>query len=215
MKYSLCLLAAGKGTRKKLPYNKVFYEVRDGDTVLDASLNLFLQDPDCQQILLMYARDDKEYMQERYGQRKEIELYEGGKTRQESAYIALKHVGCPYVFIHDAARPYLERENIELLKQTLETEDACLLMVPSVDTVKIVRDGYVHKTLLRTELYNAQTPQCFKTDLILSCYERSMQEKRQATDDAQLVEWYSDVPVKVVSGNLDNRKITLPKDLGL
>lgn len=65
------------------------------------------------------------------------------------------------------------------------------------------------------ELYNAQTPQCFKTDLILSCYERSMQEKRQATDDAQLVEWYSDVPVKVVSGTLDNRKITLPKDLGL
>ena len=137
------------------------------------------------------------------------------EEKPESAYIALKHVVCPYVFIHDAARPYLERENIELLKQTLETEDACLLMVPSVDTVKIVRDGYVHKTLLRMELYNAQTPQCFKTDLILSCYERSMQEKRQATDDAQLVEWYSDVPVKVVSGNLDNRKITLSKDLGL
>ena len=41
MKYSVCLLAAGKGTRMQLPYNKVFHELKAGSTLLDASLNLF------------------------------------------------------------------------------------------------------------------------------------------------------------------------------
>lgn len=213
MKYSVCLLAAGKGTRMQLPYNKVFHELKAGSTLLDASLNLFQSDPDCLQICLMYALEDREYMQERYQGQAKVELHVGGKTRQESAGIGLRSVTCDYVMIHDAARPFVSKAQIAALKETLETEDACLLMVPSVDTVKIVENGYVCQTPERSNVYNAQTPQCFKTELIRACYEKSFKEGRMATDDAQLVEWYSSVPIKAVESDRSNKKITLPQDL--
>ncbi len=213
MKYSVCLLAAGKGTRMKLPYNKVFHTMKEGGTLLDASLYLFQSDIDCEQITLMYAKEDEAYMKERYEKADKVELYQGGATRQESAGIGLRHVISDYVMIHDAARPFVTKEHIEALKRTLEVEDACLLMVPSVDTVKLVENGYVCQTPLRENVYNAQTPQCFKTSLIRACYEKSFEENRQATDDAQLVEWYSSTPIKVVEGDRTNKKITLPQDL--
>jgi ribonuclease Y len=107
----------------------------------------------------------------------------------------------------------VKQQQIEDLKKTLEVEDACLLMVPSTDTSKIVEDGYVKETLIRSTVYNAQTPQCFKTDLIKKCYQKGKEEKKEATDDAQLVEWYSDVPVKAVLSDPSNIKITHPTDL--
>lgn len=213
MEYSVCLLAAGKGTRMQLPYNKVFHQMEQGNTLLDASLYLFQSDKDCRQIVLMYASEDEAYMKERYEGSDKVELHIGGATRQESAGIGLRSVTYDYVMIHDAARPFVTKEQIEALKTTLESEDACLLMVPSVDTVKLVKDGYVKETPLRENVYNAQTPQCFKTELIRYCYENSFEENRQATDDAQLVEWYSDTPIKVVEGDRTNKKITLPQDL--
>lgn len=213
MKYSVCLLAAGKGTRMKLPYNKVLHPLKKENTLLDASVGLFSLDEDCRQIVLMYAKSDEDYMLHRYGNVDKVELHIGGTTRQESAGIGLEYVNQDYVMIHDAARPFVTKAQIDALKKTLETEDACLLMIPSVDTVKIIKDGYVIETPLRKNVYNAQTPQCFKTELIRTCYRRSLKEGRTATDDAQLVEWYTDVPIKVVEGDLSNKKITLPQDL--
>ena len=213
MNYSVCLLAAGKGTRMKLPYNKVFHRLKKKKTVLDMSLSIFLRDSECKQVVLMYAKEDESYMIERYSKIHRVELHEGGMTRQESAGIGLHFVNQDYVMIHDAARPFVTKEQIDSLKVALETEDACLLMIPSVDTIKIVKDGYVETTPLRQHVYNAQTPQCFKTSLLKKCYEKSLLEGRQATDDAQLVEWYTDVPIKVVLGDLNNKKITLPQDI--
>lgn len=84
-------------------------------------------------------------------------------------------------------------------------------MVPSVDTTKIVVDGFVQETLKRETIYHAQTPQAFKTSLIRMCHEKGMNQ--QATDDAQLVEWYSNEKIKVVLSSFTNKKITLPEDL--
>ena len=115
--------------------------------------------------------------------------------------------------IHDGARPFVEKKWILDLKHSLETEDACLLMVPSVDTIKIVVDGYVKESLERKLVYHAQTPQCFKTDLIKECHQLARNKQVQATDDAQLVEWFSKARVKVVLSSFTNKKITLPEDL--
>lgn len=211
MKYSVCLLAAGQGVRTKLPYNKVLYKM-DGKSILDFSLDLFLSDPDCAQIILTCSLQDRDAMQS-YKKNSRIELVLGGNTRQKSVYNALQAVKYPVVFIHDAARPYLKREQVEELKKTMETEDACVLMVPSIDTVKIVENGYVVSTLDRNILYNAQTPQCFKTDLIRQCHDAANKEQKIATDDTQLVEWYSKTRVKVVIGDPANIKVTVPSDL--
>ena len=95
----------------------------------------------------------------------------------------------------------------------MKEHDACLLMVPSVDTTKIVVDGYVKESLERKLVYHAQTPQCFKTNLIKECHRLARNKQVQATDDAQLVEWFSKARVKVVLSSFTNKKITLPEDL--
>ena len=81
------------------------------------------------------------------------------------------------------------------------------------DTVKEVKDGYVVKTINRECLKNAQTPQAFKTSLLLDCIHQAQEDNFKATDDAQLIERYSHVPIRVVKGSYDNIKITTPEDV--
>lgn len=213
MNYSVIILAAGKGSRTNLDYNKVFYTFENGQTVLDKSLSVFLSDADCKQVVLVCAEYEKEYVKENYSYDSRIQIISGGATRQDSVYNGLQVVCEDYVMIHDGARPFVQKEWVENLKHALETEEACLLMVPSVDTTKIVVDGYVKESLERKLVYHAQTPQCFKTDLIRKCHACAKVKNVQATDDAQLVEWFSKVPVKVVLSSFTNKKITLPEDL--
>ncbi len=213
MNYSVIVLAAGRGSRTNLDYNKVFYTFENGQTVLNKSLSVFLSDEDCKQVVLVCADYEKDYVTENYLYDSRIQVVTGGQTRQDSVYNGLQVVNQDYVMIHDGARPFVEEKWISGLKHTLETESACLLMVPSVDTTKIVVDGYVKESLERKLVYHAQTPQCFKTGLIKECHQLARNKQVQATDDAQLVEWFSDVKVKVVLSSFTNKKITLPEDL--
>lgn len=213
MNYSVCLLAAGKGSRTKLEYNKVFYKLNEKETVLDKSISIFKNDPDCQQIVLVCAAYEHEYVESLYGNESKICIVNGGSTRQESVYNGLQQVTSEYVWIHDGARPFLQTKDMEQLKTALETESACLLMVASTDTVKQVQNGYVVQTWQRSQMYRAQTPQCFKTSLIKECHEIAKKENKVATDDAQLVEWYSNEPIRVIEGDPGNIKITHPNDL--
>lgn len=215
MNYSVIVLAAGRGSRTNLDYNKVFYTFENGQTVLNKSLSVFLSDEDCKQVVLVCADYEKDYVTENYLYDSRIQVVTGGQTRQDSVYNGLQIVDQDYVMIHDGARPFVEKKWILDLKHSLETEeeDACLLMVPSVDTTKIVVDGYVKESLERKLVYHAQTPQCFKTDLIKECHQLARNKQVQATDDAQLVEWFSKVRVKVVLSSFTNKKITLPEDL--
>ena len=77
------------------------------------SLSIFLRDSECKQVVLMYAKEDESYMIERYSKIHRVELHEGGMTRQESAGIGLHFVNQDYVMIHDAARPFVTKEQIE------------------------------------------------------------------------------------------------------
>lgn len=213
MNYSVIVLAAGRGSRTNLDYNKVFYTFENGQTVLNKSLSVFLSDEDCKQVVLVCADYEKDYVTENYLYDSRIQVVTGGQTRQDSVYNGLQIVDQDYVMIHDGARPFVEKKWILDLKHSLETEDSCLLMVPSVDTTKIVVDGYVKESLERKLVYHAQTPQCFKTDLIKECHQLARNKQVQATDDAQLVEWFSKARVKVVLSSFTNKKITLPEDL--
>ena len=199
MNYSVIVLAAGRGSRTNLDYNKVFYTFENGQTVLNKSLSVFLSDEDCKQVVLVCADYEKDYVTENYLYDSRIQVVTGGQTRQDSVYNGLQIVDQDYVMIHDGARPFVEKKWILDLKHSLET--------------KIVVDGYVKESLERKLVYHAQTPQCFKTDLIKECHQLARNKQVQATDDAQLVEWFSKVRVKVVLSSFTNKKITLPEDL--
>lgn len=212
MEYSVIIVAAGSGTRMKLGYNKVYAKLKDGRSILETTISVFLNDSDCSQIIVV--TDPEEFRSEMSEDLNEkVEVTAGGNTRQESVSRGLSLVKNPYVMIHDGARPFITEDLLNGLKNSMKEEKAALLMVPVKDTIKKVKDGYVTETPVRSELMAAQTPQMFETDLIVSCMKQAMKDGYTGTDDASLVEKYGDVRVKAVEGSYANRKITTPEDL--
>lgn len=217
MNYTAIVLAAGSGSRTGLTYNKMFFPLPDGRTVLEHSLDLFEQDPECRQIVIVCAPAELEEVTEWAAQlsgAEKITCTTGGKTRQESVSHGLEKTEEEVVLIHDGARPFLRKEELEKLKKAMETEQAALLVLPAVETVKLAdEDGYVQQTLPRSSLFQAQTPQAFRTDLIREAHQKAALAGFEATDDAQIMEVYGTAPVLCVIGDASNKKITHPSDL--
>lgn len=212
MKYSTVIVAAGKGQRMNLGFNKVYAKLSDGRTILEHAMDIFLADEDCLQITVV--TDAQEYYHNVKGRWPgKITIAEGGETRQQSVKNGLDTVIAENVFIHDGARPYLDKESLQRLKQTMETAPAALLCVPAKDTIKVVMDGIITQTPDRNTLMNAQTPQAFRTSLLLECMAKAIQEGFTGTDDTSLIERYSNEKVRAVEGSYANIKITTPEDL--
>ena len=176
------------------------------------TMSVFLQDQRCKQIVVVTKEDEINEIKELVNDKRIVYVF-GGKERQDSVYNGLQVVDQKIVLIHDGARPYLTIDNIDSLLECLINNDACLLMVPVKDTIKLCQDGKVVETLPRNLLMQAQTPQAFKTSLIKECYQKAKDEKYEATDDASLVEKFTEVPVMAVCGSYENIKITTPEDL--
>ncbi|MEG0276056.1 MAG: 2-C-methyl-D-erythritol 4-phosphate cytidylyltransferase [Coprobacillus sp.] len=209
--YSVIVLCAGKGTRTGLDYNKMLYKVNE-KTVYEMTIDCFLSDAQCGQIIVVTQAFERNTFKELSFDSR-IEFVDGGKERQDSVYKGLMNVRYEYVLIHDGARPYLKKQYIDALLESLQCHRACLLMVPVKDTIKEVVDGVVVKTLKRASLMQAQTPQAFHLDIIKEAYKKGIEEGFQATDDAQMVEAFTDEKVYVVVGDYENKKITTQEDL--
>lgn len=209
--YSAVVLCAGKGKRTGLDYNKMLYKMNDR-TVFENTMQVFLDDLRCTQIVVVTTQEEQDLFKELVTDSKIVYTL-GGKERQDSVYNGLQVVDNEYVMIHDGARPYLQKQSLDALCNALEKSDACLLMVPSKDTVKEVIDGKVVRTLKRENLMQAQTPQAFKTSVVLDAYKKGIESSYNATDDAQMVEVFSDVSVQAVMGDYNNKKITTVEDL--
>lgn len=209
--YSVVVLCAGKGTRSGLGYNKMFYQFQ-GQTIYEMTMKVFLEDNCCGQIIVVCRQDERGQFQQ-LCQDQRIEFVEGGQERQNSVYAGLQNVRYENVLIHDGARPYVKKEQIQLLLECLKTHQACLLMVPCKDTIKEVHHNQVVKTLKREMLMQAQTPQAFKKEIIIQAYKQGIEQGIQATDDAQMVEMFTNEKVYVVMGDYENKKITTKDDL--
>ena len=212
MKYCAVIVAAGSGTRMGLGYNKVYLRLQDGRTVIEKTISVFEADPECMEIIVVTDSDEylKLYRERMHGR---ITLVHGGATRQESVSNGLQAVITDYVMIHDGARPYLDNDSLNRLKEALETADAALLCVPCKDTIKYVEDGRIGGTYPRETLVSAQTPQAFRTELILECMRKAEKEGWTGTDDCSLAERYSDAVILPVEGSYANIKITTPEDI--
>lgn len=192
-----------------LGFNKVYYKLND-KTILENTINAFKQDGECKEIIVV---TEKELFDE-YIHDDSIVVTEGGKTRQESVLNGLKCVTQDVVMIHDGARPYISLEVLNRLKKAMETYNGCLAMVDCKDTIKRVVNGIVETTYDRSTLKMAQTPQVFKTNIILECHHKALLDHAEVTDDASLYELYAATPLAVVEGDYKNIKITTPEDIG-
>lgn len=212
IRYSALVVAAGKGLRAGLGYNKVlFYMQKHQNTILGKTLDFFNNDERCQQIIVACSQADFKKIKKEYKGDK-IEHVLGGARRQDSVYNGLLAVKEDIVLVHDGNRPFIERVLIDKILDNIVHEDAVLLAIRMKDTVKIVEDGYVKTTIDRDKLMGAQTPQAFKTQVLLDGYAIINEQQLDVTDDTQVVELAGNAKIKIVEGSVTNEKITWSDD---
>jgi len=190
-----------------------------GLPILAHTLTLFQKHPAIDSIVLIAPPDEIGFCREDivapFGFDKVTDIVAGGRERQDSVRNGLRACGADgddIALIHDGVRPLLPPELIDAVIAVAARDGAGLVAVPAKDTIKIVRDGLVTETPDRSALWQAQTPQAFRFQLIASAHEKAYKEGYQATDDAQLIEWLG-LPVAIVQGSYRNLKITTPEDL--
>lgn len=215
-KFSLIILAAGKGTRMNLGYNKIFYQLNEGITILEKSLKAFYDIDKIEQIIIVVSEKDKDQAKQLLKEYHNIQYVIGGEKRHDSVFAGLKEVRQSYVLIHDAARCFITREQIDnIINATIE-HLAVTLAYPIKDTIHLVNDdNMVIETVDRDYAYLAQTPQGFLTPIIIEAYHNFNQSVNpiNITDDVMIVNTYTDFQVKVIESNASNYKITFKEDL--
>ncbi|MFN8607660.1 MAG: 2-C-methyl-D-erythritol 4-phosphate cytidylyltransferase [Vulcanimicrobiota bacterium] len=151
-----------------------------------------------------------------HGLNKVVKVVAGGAERQDSIRNALEALACQpddAVAIHDGARPCLSGDLLERLLAALGQAQGSLPMVAVKDTIKRVDEqGRVLETLIRSELYAAQTPQMFRYQAILEVHRRAQADGYLGTDDCSLIEHYGGI-IRAVEGDYRNLKVTTPEDL--
>lgn len=139
----------------------------------------------------------------------------GGARRQDSVRAGLDQAPADFdgvVLVHDAARPFVEPALIDAVTAAALEHGAALPVLPVVDTIKRVRDGFVTETVERNELFGAQTPQGFRFRLLTQACADGEAAGLTLTDECMAVE-RAGHRVRVVAGTSRNRKLTTPADL--
>ncbi len=217
-KFAVILPAAGKSRRFKDKHYKKPFAPLANRAVWMHSAERFINRDDVVQVLLVISPDDEDYFQMKFAGNAAIlgiGVVQGGAERPDSVENALARVKpeADFVCVHDAVRPCLASEWIDKIFQAAERTGAAIFAVPVTGTLKRVgSDKTIQETVSRNDLWEAQTPQVFRRDLLLEAYAR--RADFPATDDAQLVERLGQT-VTVVPGSPINLKIATREDLRL
>lgn len=218
MKASALIVAAGRGRRMGAGRNKLLLPLA-GEPVLSHTLRLFEGIPGVGEVVLVIAEQDEPALEpilRQRGMKIPLRLVYGGPERMESVWRGLQAVACPYVLVHDGARPLTPRWLIlDVLAKAVETE-AAIPAIPVKETIKQVNDrGVIVHTPDRGQLWVAQTPQGFRTERLVQAYAQALRRRSCLyTDDASVVE-QTGYPVAVIRGDEANIKLTVPQDMQL
>lgn len=227
------VLAAGGGKRMNSKLPKQFMPLGD-KPLLWYSLQAVERSGIIDDCILVAGQDDLSYVRreivEKYGFTKVDLLVPGGRERWESVANAVEALAAAerripnregYVFIHDGARPFLTEEILERTYEAVRKYHACVAAMPVKDTIKLAdEEGITVATPDRRRLWSVQTPQVFDAELIVRAYgalrEKAGREGGGAvavTDDAGVVEQFTDCAVKLTEGSYYNIKVTTPEDM--
>lgn len=225
-KCTAIVLAAGQGKRMGGKVQKQFLELH-GKPIVWYSLTAFQNSPLIDQIILVTGEEQIPYCREeivnKFGFTKVCAITAGGAERYASVWKGLQLMAeydtdakeDRIVFIHDGVRPFVDEAILERAAAAVEEHHACVIGMPVKDTIKIAdENGFVAHTPARKQVWSIQTPQVFDFDLAYRAYAALAESGRtDVTDDAMIVEAFTDVNVKLVEGSYENIKITTPEDL--
>lgn len=215
---SVIVAAAGMSNRMGSKINKQFMII-DNKPILAHTIEKFENCKYVDEIVVVSKEQEVDYCRKeivrKYGFQKVTKIIKGGRERQDSIYNGIMALNgrTDIVLTHDGARPFVRQQSIiDGIVGALE-HGACVIGVPVKDTIKVIGEkDTVHHTPNRTLLWAAQTPQCFRIELLKEGYEYAITEGIMGTDDSSLVE-KKGYPVKMIMGTYDNIKITTPEDL--
>lgn len=199
---SVIIMMAGSGSRMNINQNKVYLEL-GGKMIFEHSLDKFCKYAD--EIICVIRKEDEHYFQKHH----KIKIAYGGATRQESVRNGLLIASGDYVLIHDGARPFIKEETIQKCIESLKDNNAVLVGYSSKDSIYEKKPFHM---LSRENLFNAQTPQGAKRNVLINCHQMAVKNNDITTDDISLILKYSNEKVELVDGTDCNFKITTQLD---
>lgn len=212
--------AGGIGSRMQADRPKQYLKLLD-QTVLESTLELFHAIINIKSGALGISANDAYFPTLNISKDKLI-TYDAGETRSDTVFLGLKalqNIAKPddWIIVHDAARPGLTTEELELfITEVMYEENSIggIMAMPAVDTVKQVAHGQITQTIDRDTIYLAQTPQMFRYQYLYQAYEEALTKKLAITDEASAIEALGYQPY-IYQGYSHNFKITHPTDLRL
>ncbi len=218
----LVLLAAGSARRMQSVVDDKITALLAGKPVFIHSLQSFLSTGLISRVVITY-RDEAQLARlqtQLAGHLPDtiVNFVPGGESRQDSVLAALNtcegHTGL--VHIHDGARPLVSPEAIRKVREKAKETGAAILAGRAADTVKIAK---INSTSVETSpdrglVWTAETPQVFRTAIVLKAYRKVAELQRKVTDDSSAVEFVGQ-DVSLVENPAVNLKLTRPADFVL
>ncbi|MCF6767551.1 2-C-methyl-D-erythritol 4-phosphate cytidylyltransferase [Thiotrichales bacterium 19S11-10] len=218
-----CIIpAAGIGSRMGFSKPKQYLELNNGQAIIEKTIDAVLSAETISGVVVALNQQDTEFEKLSFSNKKPVLTCIGGDSRQMSVYNGLcflkDKVGQDdFVCVHDAARPLVDPQDIDALNQrasSLVDADGIILVAEVADTIKQVMDNQIIKTVDRSYLYRALTPQTMRYQVLFESLEYAQKHNLPITDEASALETCN-YKVEVLVGSPKNIKITYPSDLEL
>ncbi len=212
MKKYAVIVAGGSGSRMKTTTPKQFLLLK-GRPVLFHTIEVFLKAFSDLEIILVLPQDfaaDGDILTEQSSDASRIQIVAGGKTRFDSVKNGLALVKEEsVVFVHDGVRCLINTRLIQACYNQALEKGSAIPAIPVTDSVRVLTTKG-SQPLNRDLLRAVQTPQTFKSAVILKAFEQPFQES--FTDEATVAE-AAGFDIMLIEGDKRNIKITLPEDL--
>lgn len=216
------LLAGGSGCRMRDTTNDKILLSICGKPIFEYSIEAFAKCESVDSMIVVYRdAEQKQSLEPLIPEDgfNRIEWVQGGNKRQDSVWSGLSQLteDCEVVLIHDGARPFIDPTTIDAVANASRISGAACVARRVTDTIKqseCLDNGYILKTIDRTNLWAMETPQGFKASVIKDAYRNTIDRGELITDDLSAIET-SQIPVSLIEIEGLNPKLTTPLDIPL
>lgn len=216
-KHWLVIPAAGIGSRMAAALPKQYLKIHD-KSILQTTIEAITSVKCFEGIFVGLHPNDQYFSSTGLDSLSGVTSYIGGAERADTVLKGLEAIESQadaddWVWVHDAARPLISPEEINALESALLGNNVgALLALQCTDTMKHCSDDGVIKTVDRSSLWRAQTPQVFRYTLLLKALKQGLSEGWSITDESSAIEQAGFAP-NIVAGKNTNIKVTHPEDL--
>ncbi|WP_275441429.1 2-C-methyl-D-erythritol 4-phosphate cytidylyltransferase [Psychrobium sp. MM17-31] len=207
--------AAGIGSRMGSEIPKQYLTIND-KAIIEYTLEPLLNDTRIDSVYVALSKNDKWFSELAIASHPKLVVVEGGVERADSVLSALHAIEEDgVVLVHDAARPCLTTQDIDLLLSNASMDRGAIVGSLVRDTMKRINsNGTIENTVDRENLYHALTPQMFPLSSLKSTLKEALAQGVTVTDEASAMEW-GGMQITMLNGRSDNIKVTRPEDMQL